>query len=224
MKKIVVFGISILSQMLFYDAAGRKDFEIACFTVDKEYLNGSEFSGLPLVDFQDIDRLYPADEYDMIVVLGERHMRNREKAFLRAKEKGYLLRNYVSPKADFSPEIRLGENNLILAFSHMGIGGSLGNNNMVRQNVYMGHNFMVGDHNFISPGCNIGGFSTIKNKCYIGLGATIINSITIEEETLVGAGAVIIKNTEPFSKNVGNPSRVIGYHKEEGINLYGSRE
>jgi sugar O-acyltransferase (sialic acid O-acetyltransferase NeuD family) len=219
MKKVVVFGISILSQMLFYDAVGRKDFEIVGFTVDKEYLDNSEFLGLHLVDFQDIDRIYPTNEYDMILALGERHMRNREKTFHRAKKKGYLLRNYISQKADFSPGIRLGENNIVLAFSHMGIGGKMGNNNMVRQNVYIGHDFSIGNNNFIAPGCNIGGFSTIKNTCYVGLGATIINHLTMEEETLVGAGAVVIKNTEPFSKNVGNPSRIIGYHKEEGIKL-----
>jgi hypothetical protein len=102
MKKIVIFGNTVQSAMVFYDALGRSDFEIACFTVDKEYMQGSEFFGLPLVEFEKISD---------------------------------------------------------------------------------------------------------------------INGITIEEEALVGAGSVVIKNTEPFSKNVGNPSHIIGYHKEEDIKL-----
>lgn len=220
MKRVIVYGNTILSKMLFYDSANNDDFQIICFTVDKEYLNDTEFLGLPLVDFEQILDLYPPDEYDMVAVLGGySFMRNREKMYIKAKDKGYTLRNYLSPKADISPEIRMGENNIIFAQSHIGIGGRMGNNNIIRQNVYLGHDFNLGNNNFIAAGCNIGGNCKIKNTCYIGLGATIINNRTIEEETLVGAGSVVIKNTEPYSKNVGNPTRIIGYHKEEGIKM-----
>lgn len=219
-KKVIVFGNTILSKMIFYDAVGRDDFKIICFTVDREYLEDKELLGLPVVDFKEIQDLYPPEEYDMMVVLsGYRCMRNREKMYLKAKNKGYTLRNYISSKADFSPEISMGENNIILAQSHIGIGGSMGNNNIIRQNVYLGHNFNLGNNNFIAAGCNIGGNCRIKNTCYIGIGATIIDSITIEEETLIGGGSVVIRNTEPYSKNVGNPTRILGYHKEEGIKM-----
>lgn len=30
---------------------------------------------------------------------------------------------------------------------------------------------------------------------------------------------VVIRHTEPYSKNVGNPSKIIGYHEEEGIQM-----
>jgi len=220
MKKVVVYGNTALSKMLFHDAVGNVNFEIVCFTVDKEYLQNIEFLGLPQSDFDKIEKTYPADEYDMIAVLsGYRCMRDREKMFLKAKGKGYYLRNYISPKADFSPAINLGENNIVMAQSHIGIGGSMGNNNIIRQNVYLGHDFHLGNNNFIGPGCNIGGNCIIRNTCFIGLGATIINNITIEDETLIGAGSVVIRNTRPFSQNVGNPARTIGYHKEEGIRM-----
>jgi acetyltransferase-like isoleucine patch superfamily enzyme len=97
--------------------------------------------------------------------------------------------------------------------------GVMGNNNTIRQNVYLGHNFTLGNNNFIAAGSTIGGRCTIKNTCYIGLSAVIKNLTIIEDETLIGAGSVVIKNTEPYSKNVGNPSRIIGYHKEDGIKL-----
>jgi sugar O-acyltransferase (sialic acid O-acetyltransferase NeuD family) len=220
MKKVVVYGNTTLSKMLFYDAVGSVDFEIVCFTVDKEYLQNTELLGLPQLDFAKIEKTYPPDEYDMIAVLsGYRCMRDREKMFLKAKGKGYYLRNYVSPKADFSPTINLGENNIVMAQSHIGIGGSMGNNNIIRQNAYLGHDFHLGNNNFIGPGCSIGGNCMIGNTCFIGLGATITNNITIEDETLIGAGSVVIRNTEPFSKNVGNPAKIIGYHKEEGIRM-----
>jgi len=218
MKKVIVYGNTILSKMLFYDAKGSGNFEIVCFTVDKEYLKSSEFLGLPQIDFEEVQKLYPPDEYDMIAVLGGyRCMRARERFYLKAKAKGYTLRNYISSKVDFSPGITMGENNIIFGTSHIGIGGTMGNNNFIRQNVYLGHDFRLGNNNTIAAGCTIGGTCWMGNFCYIGLGATIRNNITVEDETLIGAGSVVIRNTEPYSKNVGNPSRVIGYHKEEGI-------
>jgi sugar O-acyltransferase (sialic acid O-acetyltransferase NeuD family) len=221
-KKVVIFGNGVVSKMLFYDAKGSDDFEIACFTADKEYVNETEFLGLPLIEFEKINELYPPEEYDMMAVLqGGSSLRNREKMYLKVKSKGYLIRNYISAKADFSPDVIMGDNNIVLAQAHVGTGGVMGNNNMIRQNVYLGHNFVVGDSNFIAAGSCIGGGCIIKNNCYIGLGSTIINGISIESETLTGAGSVVIRSTEPYSKNVGNPSRIIGHHKEEGIVIKG---
>lgn len=220
MKKIIVYGNTILSKMLYYDSLASNDFEIVCFAVDEIYLNQSEFLGKPQVDFETITSSYPPDEYDMITVLGGySNVRNRELMYLKSKEKGYHLRNYISPKADISPELTLGENNIIFPQAHIGIGGKMENNNIIRQNVYLGHDFTIGNHNFVAAGCNIGGFCKIDKLSYIGLGSTIINNINIGEETLIGAGSVVIKNTEAFSKNVGSPSRIIGYHKEEGIKM-----
>ena len=218
MKKVIIYGNSILSKMLFYDARNNNDFDIVCFAVDKEYYNSSSFLGLPQIDSYNIIREYPPDKYDMLAVLGGySSMRKRKEYYLRAKNKGYELRNYISSNVDINSNVSLGENNIIFGPSHIGFEGVMGNNNIIRQNVYLGHNFEMGDHCFIGAGCNIGGKSKVKSTSYIAMGSTIINDITIETETLVGAGSVVIRNTEPFSKNVGNPARIISYHEAEGI-------
>ncbi len=217
-KKVIVYGNTTLSKMLYYDSLNHPDFTVVCFTADEEYLHDDYFLGLPQIDFKNITEFYPPGEYDMIAILGGYScMRNREKMYFKAAEKGYTLRNYVSPLCDITPEIEMGENNIIFGLTHIGIGGKMGSNNIIRQNVYLGHDFTIGNNNFIAAGCNIGGNCIIENTCYIGLGATITNNTSITEESLIGAGSVVIRHTEPYSKNVGNPSRIIGYHKEEGI-------
>jgi sugar O-acyltransferase (sialic acid O-acetyltransferase NeuD family) len=219
-RKVIIYGETILRKMLFYDAADRDDFQIACFTVDRDYLISPTFLGLPLVSIDEIQRLYPPKEYDMIALMaGYTDMRSRDSMYRKGKEKGYVMRNYISLKADITPEITMGENNVIFGQTHIGPGGILGNNNLIRQNVYLGHDFCLGNNIVITAGCNIGGNCSINDTSYIGLGATIKNNIVIEEETLIGAGSVVIRNTEPFSANVGNPSRIIGYHQEKGIRL-----
>lgn len=220
MKKVVVYGSAILSQMLFYDSVGNPNFKIACFTMDDGYYSSDELAGLPMIRFGEIKELYPAKQYDLLALFdGYTRQRDREKMYDKAKSTGYTLRNYISARADVAPDITMGDNNVIMALSHIGFGGTMGNNNLIRQNVYLGHQFTMGSHNIITAGCTLGGRCQIGNNCYIGLGSTVLNSTRLADDTLVGAGSVVIRDTEPYSKNVGNPSRVISYHRDEGIRM-----
>ena len=150
---------------------------------------------------------------------GYRSMRARDNIFSKAKSSGYKLRNYISARADIAPDVQMGENNVIMGTSYIGFGGIMGDNNLIRQSVYLGHEFKMGNNNIITAGCNIGGLSNIKNNCYFGLGSTVIDHINIAEDTLIGAGSLVIRHTEPYSKNVGNPSRIIGYHQYQGVRM-----
>lgn len=219
-KPVIIYGNTILSQMLFYDALNHPDFSVACFTVDPQYLSGDTLLGIPQISLEEILKSHPPDQYDMVSVLGGySNMRNRESMYRRAREMGYTLRNYVSPTCDITPTVEMGDNNLIFGQTHIGIGGRMGSNNIIRQMVYLGHDFVLGSHNVIGAGCRIGGYCTVEDTCYFGLGAIVINNTCIARESLLGAGTVVIRHTEPHSKNVGNPSRIIGYHGEEGIRM-----
>ncbi len=204
--------------MIYYEALQLEDFPIAGFTVEKDYLRGREsILGLPLVAFEVIESIYPPDQYDMVVAFTGYKNRGheREEKYQQAKHKGYTLRNFMSSKADIMPDISWGDNNIVLAQAHIGVSGVIGSNNLIRQQVYLGHDFKMGSHNQITAGCTIGGECEIEDYCYLGLGSTIISGIVLAEGTLVGAGCTVIKGTKSYSKNVGNPSRVIGFRHEE---------
>ena len=213
---VIVYGSRMLGAMLYYDSLRHPDFKIEAFVQDETFLDESGYYlGLPQVEFTTVTEYYPPCSYDMIVLTASYHdMRNREGLYKKAKALGYNLRNYISPSSIVSPNVEIGDNNLIFEQVFLGAGGHMGSCNTIRQQVYLGHDFTLGNNNVITPGCKIGGSCTIENNCYIGIGATIKNNTMISEESLVGAGSVVIKNTEPFSKNVGNPSRVLGYHQE----------
>lgn len=220
-KKVIIYGTGTIGTMLYYDSLKHPDFKIACFTTEEKYLIDSKsLLSVPLINSVKIAEMYPPDEYDMIVAVGGYDdVRSRAEAYNNARVLGYRLRNYISPFCDIAPDVEMGDNNIIFAQSHVGLGGIMGSNNLIRQQVYLGHDFRVGDHNVFAPGTKFGGRCIVENSCYVGLGATVIDSRKIAEETLIGAGSVVIKDTEPYSKNVGNPSRVIGYHREEGIKM-----
>ncbi len=218
MKKVIVYGNTVLSEMLYYEARGDAGFEIAAFCADSDYISSDTFLGLPLVDFDAAAKLYPPAEYDMIAVYTSfRQLRARKPYYQKARDAGYMLRNFISKRADVAPDIVMGDNNIVLAQAHLGLNGTMGSNNIIRQQVYLGHEFKIGSHNVISPGCNIAANCSMGDNCYIGIGATVIEKRTIADETLVGAASLILKDTEPYSKNMGNPARIAGYHEESGI-------
>jgi sugar O-acyltransferase (sialic acid O-acetyltransferase NeuD family) len=211
-KKVVVFGMSVLTEMICRDVVEHDDFEIAAITVDRAYMKTDNYKGFPVIAFEDIVNKYPPEKFDMLVVYtSQENMRLKEKIYNRVKDKGYSLRNYISPKADCHSDLEMGVNNIIMAHAYLGFHGKMGDNNFIRQKVYLGHDFVMGSHNTIAPGCRIGGHCIFESHIYIGLGAVVNNMLKISKDTLVGSGAVVIRNTEECSVNVGNPSRVIRY-------------
>jgi sugar O-acyltransferase (sialic acid O-acetyltransferase NeuD family) len=213
---VIVYGSKFLAEMLYYDSLKHPDFNIVAFAADEAYVDKTGYYlGLPMVVMETLTERYPPSAYDMIVLTTSFHdMRNREGMYTKVKALGYTLRNYISPSSIVSPGIEMGDNNLIFEQVFLGHRGRMESCNIIRQQVYVGHEFTLGNNNVITSGCTIGGECHIENNCYIGLNATILNKITVSEESLVGAGSVVIRNTEPFSRNVGNPSRVLSYHKE----------
>lgn len=220
-KDVVVYGSRLLAKMLYEDSRYHPSFHIVAFCVDQEFLDPSgSYLGLPQVPYNLLSGIYPPETYDMIVLDASfNDMRNRSKLVEKAKASGYSLRNYISPSSILGSGIKMGENNLILEQCYLGSDGVMGSNNIIRQQVYLGHNFSMGNYNVVNAGSKIGGYGSIGNRCYIGMGSTIINRINFSEEVLIGAGSVVIKNPEAYSVNVGNPSRFIKEHKNEGLKV-----
>ncbi len=50
----------------------------------------------------------------------------------------------------------------------------------------------------------------IEDDVWIGASAIILSGVTIAKGSVIGANSVVTKNTEPFSINVGVPSKKIG--------------
>lgn len=51
----------------------------------------------------------------------------------------------------------------------------------------------------------------IHSDCWIGASCIILPGVTIGKGAVIGAGSVVTSDIEPYSVNVGNPARKIGY-------------
>lgn len=217
MKKIIIYGAGSYGKQFFYEADRYGRVDIEAFTMDMEYITNFNECGLPVVPFEEVEQIYPPEKYDMIVLCGYLVMRNRLVMYIKAKEKGYALINYISPHAFLENEIIMGENNIIMTDTVIGYDGIMGNDNIICPKVYLGHEFKMKDHSIISAGCVLGGNCTIGNLVFIGIGVTARDHITYGDECLVGMGSNVVKNVESYSTVYGNPAKILNYHRETGV-------
>lgn len=79
---------------------------------------------------------------------------------------------------------------------------------------------LSGTHNFRSSlaipydHTVIKGKVSIDENVWIGANVTILPGVRIGEGAIIGACSVVTKDVAPYSINVGNPSKIIGYRDE----------
>lgn len=198
MAKVVIFGAGRGADIAHRYMTKDSNHQVCAFTVEKEYFQHSEFKGLPVVDFSDVEKHYPASEFQLFVPLGSQEMNKlRYRKFMACKEKGYTLASYISSTIQFGNELEVGENCLILQNNSINFDVKIGNNVTIWSANQIGDNSMIGDHCWITSHVCMAGEVTIKPFTFVGINASISNGVTIGEENFIGANALITKSTQP---------------------------
>ncbi|MCX6291619.1 MAG: acetyltransferase [Bacteroidetes bacterium] len=197
MSKLILFGTGDIAQIAKYYFDIDSDHEVACFTVDSEFMNSNiEFEGKPLVAFEEIVKKYPPSEYKMFIALSYSKMNKlRELKYGQAKAMGYELVSYVSSKCTYLSQFSPGDNCFIFEDNTIQPFVKIGNNVTLWSGNHIGHHSVIDDHNFISSHVVISGHCHVKSNCFLGVNSTIGHQVTIAKETLIGAGVVLSKDT-----------------------------
>src|SRR5262245_55450843 len=102
MAKLVIIGAGDIARLARYYFEHDSDHQVAAFAVDREYLSGTEFQGLPLLSIDEMTGRYPAAEYAAFVALSYARMnRSRAAKYAEAKANGYRLVSYLSSRCSF---------------------------------------------------------------------------------------------------------------------------
>ncbi len=216
-KKLLIYGAGEFARLMSFYFHHESDYELAGFCLDADYMTTDRFCTLPVVPFESVQKTCPASEYRMFVAIGYRMMRNRSRMFDKAKDKGYRLVNFISPRAIVRTDLQIGENNVILSSSDIEPFVHIGDNNIFWTRCIIGHGARVGHHNYFSGGVGLGGNCVIGNQCFMGNAALMVNDVHIADETYLVAGAVILRDTEAATRYHGNPARRVSQHKDTGI-------
>lgn len=196
MSKVVLFGIGQIAEVAHFYLMNDSEHEVVAFTVDKEYMKEDMFKGLPVVPFEEIEKIYPPDKYKMSIPISYKKMNKiRAEKYYEAKKKGYTFITYISSKATYygtpvGENCFIFENNVIQPFTQ------IGNNVILWSGNHIGHHAQIGDHCFIASHVVVSGAVKVGEYSFLGVNSTIRDSVVIEKENLIGAGALILKDTE----------------------------
>jgi sugar O-acyltransferase (sialic acid O-acetyltransferase NeuD family) len=197
MEKVVIFGASVGTRIVYSSITQDSRYQVAGFTVDRNYLKEPKFCGLPVVSFDEIESVYPPNEYKMLVaVLANRINKTRAEKYHQAKAKGYQFINYISPKATTWPDLVLGENCFIGDFVICRPSLTIGNNVMVMTGALLGLDSVIKDHCYIAARASLLGENTVEPYSMIGANSTVLEGVTVARECVIGAGSVIHENTK----------------------------
>lgn len=117
--------------------------------------------------------------------------------------------------ANFEGHVTIGDNNIISELVTIqrpcdkGAVTAIGNNNIIMAHSHIGHDVEIGDNCEICTGTIVGGYAKIKNGSKLKLGVTVRNRKVIGENVIAGMGAVIVKDIKEHSVIVGNPAKQI---------------
>jgi sugar O-acyltransferase (sialic acid O-acetyltransferase NeuD family) len=200
MSKLVIFGAGKIADEAYFYLTNDSSHEVVAFTVDAEHLQANQKLGLPVVAFEEIERAYPPDDFEMFVAVGYQNLNKfRAQKYREAKVLGYKLISYISSRAANFGRVELGDNCFVLEFSVIQPCAKVGNNAFIWSGNHVGHHATIEDHCYIAGNVVISGNTVIEPNCFIGVSATIGHEITVGRESFIGAGSLITKNVGPQS-------------------------
>ena len=206
MAKIIIFGINDFAELAHFYLCNDSNHNVIAFAINKEFKGTkTEFKGLPIVDFELVESIYPPDEYSFFAPMAPNRMnRTRESIYSIIKEKGYNFISYISSKATvFTDEI--GENCFILEDNTIQPFTKIGDNVVLWSGNHIGHHSVIKNHVTFTSHVVLSGHCEINEYCLLGVNSTIRDGVTLAEGTFVAMATSIVKDTEPWSFYKGNP-------------------
>lgn len=210
MNKVIIFGNLDTAELAHWYLQNDSSYEVVAFTVHKEFRNEESFNGLPLIDFDDIEKIYSPNEYMLFAPMTGKNMnRNREKVYFEGKKKGYNFISYISSKATICGN-EIGENCFILEDNTIQPFTKIGNNVVLWSGNHIGHHGEIKDHVFFTSHVVMSGHCVINSYSFFGVNSTIRDYTIIEEGTLLAMGANLVnQETEKWGVYVGSPAKII---------------
>lgn len=196
-ERIVVAGDSPIAEVAFEYFTHDSPYEVAAFTVDKDFMKNDTLFDRPIVPFETVEEQYSPREHKMFVAVGYTKLnRLRARFFEQAKAKGYSLVSYVSSQAFVWRNVEIGENCFIFEHNVIQPFVRIGNNVTLWSGNHIGHHTTIRDHCFIASHVVVSGFVEIGEYTFVGVNATFADTVKVGKNSVIGAGAIILKDTE----------------------------
>jgi sugar O-acyltransferase (sialic acid O-acetyltransferase NeuD family) len=219
-KKLLIYGIGETAEIAYEYFTHDSDFDVVAFVVDEKYKIESKIFDLPVILFEEVERIYPPEDYYMFAAATYNKLnRIRTLMYKKAKEKHYQMASYISSKAFIWHNVMIGDNVMILENNVIQTNVKVGNNVILWSGNHIGHRSTIEDHVYLSSHCVISGFCTIKKYSFLGVNCTFNDEITLAEDNIVGSGSLIVKNSQKGNLLIGSPARVAPKTSYDAFNV-----
>jgi acetyltransferase-like isoleucine patch superfamily enzyme len=121
------------------------------FAVEREFLKSSEYLGLPVVPFEEIENHFsPAEHKAFVAITYTQLNRVRTRLYRQAKLKGFEFVSYISSRAFAWRNAVIGENVFVFENNVIQPHSEIGNNVILWSGNHIGHRTIIEDHCYLA--------------------------------------------------------------------------
>lgn len=220
MKSVVLFGLGRIAEVVHYYMTQAGDFTVVGFTCDREFLDGDNFGGTPVVPFDEVEKRFPPDLFGMFVAIGYQRLNAlRTERLAEAREKGYEIASFVHPSSGLPNDTTYGENCFVMNNVCVQPRVTLGENVFLFSGALVGHHTTIGDNCWITSSANIAGAVTVGRNCFFAINATVANNVRIGDNCFIGANALVTKDLRSGQVVIEKPSEILRVNSEQFLRL-----
>lgn len=207
-EKLIIVGAGEFAEIAYEYFTYDSPYQVVAFSVEKDFLEKKELFGLPVVPFEELERLYDPLKHKIFVAVTYTQLnRLRTRLYKEAKRKGFSAVSYASSNAFVWRNVKIGENCFIFENNVVQYHVEIGNNVILWSGNHIGHRTKIKDNCFISSHVVVSGYCKVGENSFLGVNSCIADFTKIAKDCIIGAGAVIIKGTEEGKVYVGNPAK-----------------
>lgn len=209
MSKVVIFGIGQIAELIAFFIETDTSHEIVAYTVDRSFLKQTTFRGKPVIDWEELETVYPPGEHELFCPISYRDLNEqRRKKYEEGKAKGYRFLSYIHSSSLVNAE-SIGDNCLILESCVLQPGVRIGNDVILWSSTHIGHHSVIGDHCFIAGHGGVAGNVTVGSFSFLGGGSLVGDNVKIGARCIVGLGVKMTVDMNDEAVAVGDKVRVV---------------
>lgn len=199
-NKLIIIGDSAFSEIAYEYFSAGGEYEVVAFSVEKNFLKRKFLFGLPVVPFENIEKIYPPDEFHFFVAITYNKLnRVRTRLFKTSKAKGYTPASYISQNAFIWKNVSIGEHCFIFENNTLQPFSKVGSNVIMWSGNHLGHHSIIEDNCFISAQVIISGYCHLHENLFLGVNSSISNNLSIGKDSWIGPGVTVTKDVEENS-------------------------
>jgi sugar O-acyltransferase (sialic acid O-acetyltransferase NeuD family) len=193
--KLVIVGDRVFAEIAHEYFMHDSGYDVVGFSVEREYIRGDSFRGLPMVPFESLEETFPPAEHSVHVAITYLEL-NRVRARLagEARARGYALASYVSSRAFVWPNTELGEHCFVFEDNTIQPFVSIGSNVVLWSGNHIGHHSRIGDNCFISSHVVVSGGVEVGENTFLGVNSTLVNDIAIGRDCWIGPAVTVTRD------------------------------